>query len=304
MEAREQTTDQQLRVGLIGAGHWAGAVHAPGIANHPGTRLTSVWARRPAAAAEIAGLYCAEVADDPAALFDSVDAVAFAVPPDVQAELAESAARRGRHLILEKPLATSLAAAERLADAAYDNDLATLVLLTRRFAPDVRSWLGEIAELPGWQGGSVRWLSGGLLNDRFAGSRWRHAEDGGLLDIGPHAVDLIDAALGPVTGVAAAHRTPAGLWQLVLEHQSGASSTASLSLHTPVRPSINELTVFGEHGHREFRGTTMEPATSYAALLDDFVAMVHSGLHEHPCDVRRGLHLQRILASARELAHA
>ncbi|ASO17906.1 putative dehydrogenase [Actinoalloteichus hoggarensis] len=302
MEAHENTADRQLRVGLIGAGPWARAIHAPGIADHPGTRLTSVWARRPSAAAEIAGPYCAEVADDPASLFGSVDAVAFAVPPDVQAELATSAARRGRHLILEKPLALSLADAQRLADTAADNDVVTLVLLTRRFASDVRSWLGEIAELPGWQGGSVRWISGGLLKGPFAGSPWRHAEDGGLFDVGPHAVDLIDAALGPVTDVVAAHRTPSGVWQLVLDHQGGASSTVTMSMHTPVRPSVNELTVFGEQGHREFRGTAVEPSDSYTALLDDFVAMVHSGLRDHPCDVRRGLHLQRVLASAREVA--
>ena len=73
--------DDQLRVGLIGAGPWATTVHAPGIADHPGTRLTAVWTRRREAAAELAGRYGAEVADDVDRLIDEVDVVAVAVAP-------------------------------------------------------------------------------------------------------------------------------------------------------------------------------------------------------------------------------
>ena len=46
-------------------------------------------------------------------LFDRCDVVALAVPPAVQADLAPLAARAGKALLLEKPLADSLPAAER-----------------------------------------------------------------------------------------------------------------------------------------------------------------------------------------------
>ncbi|AOS61092.1 Gfo/Idh/MocA family protein [Actinoalloteichus hymeniacidonis] len=302
MDEREHS--EQLRVGLIGAGQWAKVIHAPGIAAHPGTRLTSVWARRPEAAAEIAQQHGAEVAADPEALFDSVDAVAFAVPPNIQADLARTAAQRGKHLILEKPIALSVEAAEQLAETVSDNKVASLMLLTRRFAPEVRDWLAEVNQTEGWQGGSVRWLSGSLLDAKFADSRWRHTETGDLFDVGPHAIDLLDAALGPVTGVHAVHRTEEAVWQLILEHEGGATSTATLSMRTPIRPSINDLSVFGKAGHREFRGASTEPPACYTALLDDFVAMIGEGRHQHPLDVRRGVHLQRILESARDLAAA
>ncbi len=35
-------------------------------------------------------------------------------------------------------------------------------------------------------------------------------------------------------------------------------------------------------------------------MLDDFVAMVHSGTTEHPCDAQRGLHLQRVIEAITE----
>ncbi|HVV20705.1 MAG TPA: Gfo/Idh/MocA family oxidoreductase, partial [Pseudonocardiaceae bacterium] len=80
--------DRPVRFGLVGAGPWAADVHAPALAAHPGTELVAVWARRPAAAGGIAQRHGCAVAADPDALFADVDAVAFAVPPGVQAELA------------------------------------------------------------------------------------------------------------------------------------------------------------------------------------------------------------------------
>ena len=77
-----------VRVGIVGAGPWARRVHGPGLFDHEGTRLAAVWARRPDAAKELAEPYGADVVDGFEQLLESVDAVAFAVPPAVQAELA------------------------------------------------------------------------------------------------------------------------------------------------------------------------------------------------------------------------
>lgn len=295
--------DEQLRVGLIGAGPWANMVHAPGIADHPGTRLTTVWARREEAATELAKIHCAAVAKTPEDLLDQVDAVAFAVPPSVQAEIALKAAERGKHLILEKPIAGTLADAERLADAVERNGVASLVVLTKRFAPETREQLDQLAEAGGWVGGSARWLTGALLGGPFSNSPWRH-ERGPLDDIGPHAFDLLDATLGTITDVISANRSEHGLWQIVFQHEGGATSVATMTMTLPLNPGIAEVIVYGEHGHRVLadRGTTAQQC--FTNLLDDFVAMVDSGTTEHPLDVRRGLHLQRIIDLARRKSEA
>lgn len=289
--------DEQLRVGVVGAGPWAQKVHAPGVADHPGTELTAVWARRPDAAAELAQRFQAEAIPDYDRFLSTVDSVAFAVPPAAQAELALRAAQAGKHLILDKPVAADVDAAVRLADAVGERDLVSVIMLTRRFAPETRDWLAELTRLGGWAGGSATWLGGALLGGDFAHSPWRWS-DGALLDVGPHTIDLLDAALGPVTEVLGGTRSADDLCQLILGHESGATSQLALSLRLPIQPSIAEFAVYGEHGYRTLSGPFSPSQECYTALLDDFVAMVDSGTTQHTCDIQRGLYLQRILAKA------
>ena len=71
--------------------------------------------------------------DDYAVMLGDVDAVAFAVPPDVQAGMAREAAAAGRHTLLDKPIATDASAAQALADTAKDNNVASVVFFTDRF---------------------------------------------------------------------------------------------------------------------------------------------------------------------------
>jgi predicted dehydrogenase len=278
-------------------------VHAPGIADHPGTTLSAVWARRPEAAQDLANKFGAEVAADPDELLSTVDAVAFAVPPDVQAGLAVKAAHAGKHVILEKPIASTVEDAERLADAVTEAGVASLVMLTRRFAPETKQLLAQLHRTGGWTGADARWLTGALLSGPYADSPWRH-ERGALDDIGPHVFDLLDAALGEITDVVAAYRSKTGLWQLILEHAGGASSTASMSMTMPVQPAFADFTIYGEHGARTLSNRDTSAQDCYTALLDDFVAMVDSGTTEHPVDVRRGLRIQRVLDLARRKAGA
>jgi predicted dehydrogenase len=286
--------DTPLRVGLVGAGPWARALHAPAINAHPRTKLVAVWARRENAAAALAAPYGATVVRSFKELMSMADAISFAVPPAVQGPLAIHAAQAGRHLILEKPIAASVDEAERLVAAADDSAVATIVVLTRRFSAGTIEWLDEVRRLGGWSGGSARWLSSTLLDAQYATSAWRH--DGGALpDVGPHVLDLLDAALGEITGVLAAYRGEPDLWQIMLSHATGAISTASMSLRLPVRPSIAEASVFGVHGYLELPQRVDSAQDCFHRLLDDFTSMVHNGQTEHRCDVSRGLHIQRLI---------
>ncbi|WP_410627240.1 Gfo/Idh/MocA family protein [Amycolatopsis sp. cmx-8-4] len=298
----QRIAEGQLRVGLVGAGPWATTVHAPGLADHPGTALTAVWARRPEAAQALADTHCATAAESIEDLFAQVDAVAFAVPPSIQAELGVRAAEAGKHLILEKPIAADLAGAQRLADAVAAADVAALVVLTLRYSAQTQEWLAGLAQAGGWAGGGARWLSGALLGGRYAASEWRQDDGGALFDIGPHALDLLDAALGPITDVVAARRSPGDTWQLMLAHENNVVSTATLALRLPVQPTVVEVAVWGQHGYRTLGRKPGSASESYTALLDDFAAMIASGTTAHPCDVRRGLHLQALIERARELA--
>ncbi|WP_434451703.1 Gfo/Idh/MocA family protein [Lentzea sp. E54] len=295
--------DEQLRVGLVGAGPWAQMIHAPGIANHPGTTLTGVWARRPETAAELAHAHGAEPFSGYSAMLSTVDAVAFCVPPGVQGPMAIEAARAGKHLVLEKPIAESVEVASTLVDAVTEAGVASLVVLTRRYAPETKEMLAQLHRTGGWTGADSRWISGALLDGPFSNSPWRH-DKGALDDVGPHAFDLLDAALGEITDVLAANVSDTGLWQLILQHSGGATSTVSLCLSLPLQPPFADFTVFGTNGARTLTNRDTPALECFTNLLDDFVAMVHSGTTAHECDARRGLHLQRIIDLARAKAGA
>jgi predicted dehydrogenase len=129
--AVEPTRDEPLRVCVVGAGPWAQLVHAPMLAGHPRTTLAGIWARRADAADELAARHASRGFESLDDLFGACDAVAFAVPPDVQADLATRAARAGKAVLLEKPIALDIEAAERLADAVGEARVGSLVLALR-----------------------------------------------------------------------------------------------------------------------------------------------------------------------------
>ena len=188
---------EPVAVGLIGAGPWAEMAHVPMLTKSPHTRLAGVWARLPEAAARLGAPVFERVEE----LFDVCEAGAFCVPPGVQAELGVRAARAGKALLLEKPLADSLDGARRLADAVAETGVPTQMVLTLRYAARTREFLARCAEIEPF-GGHAANISASLLGDHPVATPWR-LERGALLDVGPHMIDLLDAALGPVTGVRA-----------------------------------------------------------------------------------------------------
>lgn len=281
-----------VRVGLIGAGPWAGMVHAPMLAASPETELVGVWARRPEAAAELAAAHGAAAFATPEALYDACDAVAFAVPPDVQAAMAVDAARAGRALLLEKPIALELAAAERLADAVGAAGVPSLVLLTARYAAPVRAYLAGVAGAA-ILGGHARFLSGAFLSGPFA-TPWR-LQHGPLLDLGPHVLDLLDAAAGPIVRVRA-HGDAARWIGLLVDHASGAATEVSLTgwSGAPATSSVELHTAEGVHALDV--NASLSPAV-FGTVAAELAHAVRTG-EPHPLDVQRGLHLQRLLHAA------
>lgn len=290
-----------LRFGLVGAGPWAAAVHAPALAAHPDTELVAVWARRPAAAGELAARYDAIAVTEPEALFAQVDAVAFAVPPGVQADFAVRAAAARRHLVLEKPLGATAAQAEWVAEAVGSAGVTALLVLTLRYAPEVADWVTAAGDTAGWAAGTARWVGGALLGGPYSRSPWRH-QRGALLDVGPHVFDLLEAGLGPVVDVVGASHGGGDVWQALFAHEGGARSAATLSIGLPVAPGDVDVTLYGRAGRLSLPERTTTAAECYARLLTDLVALVRAGRGEHPLDVRHGLHLQRLIDRVERLA--
>jgi predicted dehydrogenase len=278
---------EPVAVGLIGAGPWAEMAHAPMLAKGPHTRLAGVWARRPDRAARLGAPVFERVEE----LFDACEAVAFSVPPAVQAEYAVRAARAGKALLLEKPLADSLDNAGRVAEAVAESGVPSQMVLTLRYAVQTRTFLARCAQIQPF-GGHAANISGALLGDHPFATPWR-LERGALLDVGPHVIDLLDAALGRVTGVRA-HGNPLGWIGLMLEHEGGAVSEASLCMAAVGDLPPSTFEVYGKTGNAVLLPFDEDP---FETVAEEFAETVRNG-GGHPLDAAHGLRLQQIIAEA------
>ena len=220
--------------------------------------------------------------------------MSIAVPPDVQVGVAERAAAAGKHLLLEKPIALNVADADRLVTAVRDAGVASVVFFTFRFHAATSTWLEQAARTR-LAGGHGSWL-GSRDNSPFDASPWRD-EHGALWDIGPHALSLLMPTLGPVVSVQAG----AGLRDtvhLVLQHESGAASTVSLS-HT-VAPMSGGIEFF-VHGDAGRLVLLPEPGpaagAAHAVAVDELMAAAVTG-GTHPCDVGFGRDVVAVLETA------
>ena len=276
-----------LRFGLIGTGYWADVAHAAGIAAHPDAELVGVWGRDPAKAAALAERYGARAFADVDELFGAVDAVAFSVPPDVQAELAPRAAAAGKALLLEKPLALTVEAAERIVEAVR---APTVVFFTFRLDPALADWYRDEVDGRPWDGASVLYLASIFEpGNPFGESPWRH-ERGGLWDVGPHAVAALLPALGAIEEVEAV-RGPRDEVHVALRHASGAASSVSVSLTAPA--GVHEVVFWGGDGLVRRPGDgTADIGAAYGAAIDALLT------DDSRLDARFGLEVVRVLAAA------
>jgi myo-inositol 2-dehydrogenase/D-chiro-inositol 1-dehydrogenase len=130
---------QGVRVALIGSGRM-GAFHGKTLGHLvPGATLVAVADPAPGTAAALAaGIGVEHAYTDAAEVFarPDVDAVAIAAPARFHAELAVQAAQAGKHVFCEKPMALTLADADRVIEAAHQAGVVLQVGFNRRFAAD------------------------------------------------------------------------------------------------------------------------------------------------------------------------
>jgi predicted dehydrogenase len=287
-----------MRFGLVGTGYWARVTHAAAIASTAGAELTGVWGRRPEAARSLADEHGARAYDDFEAMLDAVDAVAFSVPPYVQAPLATRAAHAGKHLLLEKPIALTPGESDALADAVAAAGVASVVFFTSRFQPEVREWLADVNRTSDWDGATAHWLANAFVEGSPFGTPWRR-DKGGLWDLGPHVVSTLVAALGPVDRVTA-EAGPRDTTNLLLRHSSGATSVATVSIDAPEAAAVTDLVVWGPRGRSWMPAGSLPPEGALGVALRELITGAESGQVEHPCDVRFGRDIVAVLADAAE----
>jgi len=182
-----------LKLGILGAGRAAQFLHVPALLRlSDQIRVGFVCDPEEANARVVRGRFPgAKIAADAEELLASdVQAVAILTPPSTHAELVLRAVGKGKHVLVEKPLATSALAAVELTRAAQDAGVCTAVghnlrfhRLVRRAAEIIRrGGLGELVEI------ETRWSS--PAPERLGWKTDRTQGGGVLFDLGVHHIDL------------------------------------------------------------------------------------------------------------------
>jgi len=213
---------EALRIGVVGCGNHGGAL-AEAVMRSEKLRLVAgadpdAAARRRMAALEDGVSTHESLAD----LLNSVDvdAVLIATPHDVLAPLALSAIRAGKHVLIEKPMATNEPQAREVEFAAASADVTCMVGYSFRFgmARYVHDLLAQGAV------GEVRAITGSIGTPRLDNGWIAQPESGGgpLLFVGCHLIDLAlwFMAVEPATVWATVHR----------RSDTGADDTSTIHL--------------------------------------------------------------------------
>jgi len=188
-----------LRLGVVGCGRAATAIHLPMLAGLPEIEVAALADPDPAALGRgLAAAPRAHAVSDPRALLDDagVDAVAVCTPAGTHAELAVAVLDAGKHLFVEKPLALTLADCDRIAGrAAGERRVVTVGFQARwhRFVRRARTLLaaGEL--------GPIELVRSTLTARHLEVPRWRQRRatgGGAVFEMAIHHFDLWRHLLG------------------------------------------------------------------------------------------------------------
>lgn len=285
-----------MKFGLVGTGYWAQQTHAPALTQEPGVDLAAVWGRDPERAKSLAEKFGAEAYSDYSQFLDSVEAVAFSVPPAVQADLAIRAAQAGKHLLLEKPIATSSADAEALAAAVDQAGVSTVVNFTWRFNKDHRAWIADV-QAQNYRAAWVRCISSALSpGSPYASSAWR-MDKGALWDVAPHVLALLIPALGAVTAVTG-QAGYSDLVHLTFHHDSGSTSTVSLTLSALQGGGDFGFSFWRPSGLSDMPSSDITSVQALQLAARELTDNAAAGEKSHPCDVHLGATIVKVLEAA------
>ena len=304
-------------IGLIGAGNIS-ETHARACREIPDLEIVAVHGANHARARKLAALYGGVAYETLPQLLAHrpLDAVVIGSPSGVHAEEGVAAVRAGLHVLVEKPIDVTVAAADRLITAAREADVRVGVLFQDRTQPSfvrLRELLaqGSLGR-PLLASARVKWYR---APEYYTGSRWRgtRALDGGgaLINQGIHTIDLLLWLLGPVVRVLADAATLLHGIEVedttlgILEFESGvrasfeATTAAYPGYPRRVELTTTEGTVVIEHDrvvaadlrtqvdgllpdvqpdtNRSASSPVVSDVRGHQRLIEDFVAAIREG---------------------------
>ncbi len=217
-------TESKLRIGIAGAGHF-GRYHALKVAASTRTRLSGIF-DPDLERAKTVGWEAGAKEMEFDALLAASDAVIVAAPAEVHHELAAMAMRAGKHVLIEKPIAATLAQADELGALAAERGLVLQVGHLERFSGAYRAMAGRT--------GAPLYIEA----TRIAPFKPRGTDVSVILDLMIHDLDLvlalIDSEIDHVDAVGAPVASPhEDIASARLRFRNGAMATITASRISP-----------------------------------------------------------------------
>ncbi len=256
---------QQMRFGIIGTG-MIGRYHAEAIRRTAGAQLVAVCRAQGGAREEVEAVFGVPCELSDAALLarDDIDAVCICTPSGLHAAQTIAAARAGKHVLVEKPIALTLEDADAMIAACREASVLLGVALQRRTEPVFRSVRAAIEA-----GELGRLTLGGITipylrpQSYYESASWRGtwALDGGgaLMNQGIHLVDMLLWFMGDIAEVQSAAATLAHQIEVedcvtaTLRFQNGALGTIGAT--TAAAPGFpHRVEVYGDRGGVQIEG--------------------------------------------------
>lgn len=193
-----------------------------------------------------------------------VDIVDILLPHDLHADVACLALAHGKHVVLEKPLATSLADAQRIAEAAKRHNRKVMISENWNYSTWVRKARTLIEQGAIGTPFMIRSVLDMDVRASFGGLNWRYQRErvggGALLDAGTHCVSACRFLVGDITEVAALMANHGfreispmeDTCLLLMRFQSGASGSLALTWLAQRERPRTEFVILGDKGTIEF----------------------------------------------------
>jgi len=250
-----------IEVGLIGFGLAGRCFHAPVIRAVNGLRLSVILQRTGDLAAQTYPDARIVRSLDELLAIDSVSLIVIATPNQTHFPLAKRCLAAGRHVVIDKPFATTVAEALELIRLAKQHDRIVTVYHDRRFDADFQGLRGLVAS--GELGRIVRFEN---TYDRFRPNprpgAWREQPGPGsgvLFDLAPHLIDQAFMLLGEPVGISADIRTERpgfatdDAFDLLLHYPGGTRALLRATMLAAVpRPRFLMLGEKGSYLKRDF----------------------------------------------------
>jgi UDP-N-acetylglucosamine 3-dehydrogenase len=205
-------------IGILGSGAM-GAAHADAYASIPGVRVAAVSSRSTEKAAALGQRIGAEFYTDPDRILDDdkIDAISITLPTHLHEKYATAALERGKHVLLEKPMALTIESCDAIIATAEENRRILMIGQVLRFWPEYVAVANLIKEEK--LGGPLS-ASAFRLSARPRWSEWFDHPDfsgGAVLDLHIHDLDTCNWLFGkPHSIYSRGLRGPTGSWDHVL----------------------------------------------------------------------------------------